>query len=150
MRMNQEECLRYINDNVLPSRMNCYILSENELLQYAISAACITYLQRAVKSPEIYALPENIKSTEHMIIELMNREMLVNLFSRKEVCDMTMAQFSRDDILRYGGREEKARDMAISLHRQGVPESVIANAANVNIEVVKEWIAEAENDIIMV
>lgn len=30
----------------------------------------------------------------------------VDLLSDKEVCDITMAQFSRDDILIYQGREE--------------------------------------------
>ena len=30
----------------------------------------------------------------------------MDLLNDKEVCDMTMAQFSRDDILLYQGREE--------------------------------------------
>lgn len=35
-----------------------------------------------------------------------NDTMKSDLLNDKEVCDMTMAQFSRDDILIYQGREE--------------------------------------------
>ena len=37
---------------------------------------------------------------------LTERGILLKEFAKKEVCDMTVAQFSRDDILLYGAREE--------------------------------------------
>ncbi len=36
---------------------------------------------------------------------MLKRGIFVDLLSDKEVCDMTMAQFSRDEILIYQGRE---------------------------------------------
>lgn len=38
---------------------------------------------------------------------------------------------------------EKAKEMAISLNHQGVSVDVIAKAANVAVETVKQWLAPA-------
>ncbi|MCD8107229.1 MAG: hypothetical protein LUE20_04610, partial [Oscillospiraceae bacterium] len=38
------------------------------------------------------------------------------------------------------GEMAKARKMAISLHASGVSEDLIAKAANVNVEQIKEWL----------
>ena len=47
---------------------------------------------------------------------MLKRGIFVDLLSDKEVCDMTMAQFSRDEILIYQGREagrEEGREEGI-------------------------------------
>ena len=53
----------------------------------------------------------------------------MDLLSDKEVCDMTMAQFSRDDMLIYQGREEGReeglRAFILDKVEDGVPESAI-------------------------
>jgi len=57
----------------------------------------------------------------------------VDLLSDKEVCDMTMAQFSRDDILIYQGLEEGReegleegiRAFILDKMEDGIAESVI-------------------------
>ncbi len=155
-RMKGYEVLDYINENVLPQRLQSFNLVENELLQYAVSAASITYIQMAKRQADskdniIYQLPEKIRSIAEMIALLIERNVLKALFVRKEVCDMTIATFSREDILRVSFREEgreegrilEKRDMAINLYKQGVSENIIAQAAGVEVEVLKNWISEA-------
>lgn len=64
---------------------------------------------------------------------LTDRGIFVDLLSDKEVCDMTMAQFSRDDILIYQGREEGLeeglekglRAFILDKVEDEVPESII-------------------------
>lgn len=62
-----------------------------------------------------YQLPSRIQNTADMINVLKEREIFVDLFSNKEVCDMTMAQFSRDDILIYRGREEGRKEERLAM-----------------------------------
>ena len=54
-------------------------------------------------------MPNNVFSVADYIELLVKRDIFVDLLTDKEVCDMTMAQFSRDDILLYQGREEGER-----------------------------------------
>ena len=49
----------------------------------------------------------------------------MDLLSDKAVCDMTMAQFSRDDILIYQGREEGLSAFIQDKVEDGVPENII-------------------------
>ena len=49
----------------------------------------------------------------------------MDLLSDKEVCDMTMAQFSRDDILIYQGREEGIRAFILDKVEDGIAKNVI-------------------------
>ena len=53
----------------------------------------------------------------------------MDLLSDKELCDMTMAQFSRDDILIYQGREEGLEEgikaFILDKVEDGVAESTI-------------------------
>lgn len=167
LRMKKEEILEYINRNVLPARFRDYRLEENELLQYAVSTASITYVQRVVSQDEVkskirYQAPENISSIADMIELLIARGVLKTLFMRKEVYDMTTATFSREDILRAGmeaelreileeeireegeeyGRNIERRKMSISFYKQGVDEKVIAQAADVEVEELRRWIKE--------
>ncbi|MDE6984113.1 MAG: hypothetical protein K2O99_06175, partial [Lachnospiraceae bacterium] len=48
------------------------------------------------------------------------------LLSSKEVCDMTLAQFSRDDMLIYQGREE-GREQGIEEGRRAEREKAVRN-----------------------
>lgn len=156
-RMTKEEVLMYIDNNQLPDRLVVYSLKENELLQYGISAASITYIQRAMRRQN-YQMPKRITSVELMIDELKNRGVLRELFQRKEVCDMTIAQFSRDDILRYSGieegriegrmegRMEAQKEMVIKLVKRGTSEQVAAQVANIDIDLVHSWMKEAEEN----
>lgn len=58
------------------------------------------------KEQKRYGMPENVLNVAEYLKLLMDRGIFVDLLSDKEVCDMTMAQFSRDDMLVYQGREE--------------------------------------------
>ena len=101
-RMTYEEALMYIEKNEKPERLKKY---STELFQYALAANSITYVQRT-KSNEKLKKPQNVNSVVDIIELLKERGILLKEFSRKEVCDMTVAKFSRDDILRYCALEE--------------------------------------------
>ena len=58
----------------------------------------------------------------------------MDLFSDKEVCDMTIAQFSRDDILMYRGREE-GRDLEVFSSVQEGDYSMERGAQKLNLSV---------------
>ena len=104
-RMTMKETLEYIESGTQPERFASY---QGDMLDYALTANGITYIQRAVKKEKQnqYVMPNNVFSVADYIELLVKRDIFVDLLTDKEVCDMTMAQFSRDDILLYQGREE--------------------------------------------
>ena len=104
-RMTLKEMLVYIESGTQPERFAPY---QGDLLDYALTANGITYIQRAVKKEKQnqYDMPDNVTSVADYLELLIKRDIFVDLLTDKEVCDMTMAQFSRDDILLYQGREE--------------------------------------------
>lgn len=134
-RMTHSEILNYIEQNILPDRFLPY---DNDIRNYALTANGITYMQRAGKN-ETYTMPSNISTVADYLELLLERNIFVDLLSDKEVCDMTMAQFSRDDIMRYQGREEGRQEgrqegraegiQAFILDKieDGVDESIIIN-----------------------
>lgn len=104
-RMTRGELWTYLESGVLPDRFGGF---EGDLLDYAITANALTYVQRALKKADVenYPLPSKINSPADLFTLLMTRGVFVDLFEDKEVCDMTVAQFSRDEMLLYQGREE--------------------------------------------
>lgn len=104
-RMTLDETVQYIERNILPELFEIYT---NEMRDYALTANGITYMQRAVKNRECgkYIMPANASTVAEFLGLLIERNIFVDLLTDKEVCDMTMAQFSRDDMLIYQGREE--------------------------------------------
>ena len=109
-RMTEEEMLAYIEQETVPGRFGAYA---GDMRDYALTANGITYVQRAGKDGR-YVLPENAPTVASYLELLKGRGIFVDLLNDKEVCDMTMAQFSRDDILIYQGREE-GREEGLSL-----------------------------------
>ena len=107
-RMTLKEMLEYIESGMQPERFASY---QGDLLDYALTANGITYIQRAVKKEKqgSYVMPANVSSVADYLGLLIKRDIFVDLLTDKEVCNMTMAQFSRDDILLYQGREEGER-----------------------------------------
>ncbi|MGN0389458.1 MAG: hypothetical protein ACI4L2_01495 [Wujia sp.] len=83
---------------------------------------------------------------------LISRGVFVDLFQDKEVCDMTVAQFSRDDMLLYQGREEgleQGREEGIRLTKsvlrldnEGYAVSDIATELRISVEEVKRILEE--------
>lgn len=104
-RMTLEEMQAYIEQCIIPARFEDYA---GDMRDYALTANGITYMQRAVKDEgqREYLLPRNVSTVADYLELLIKREIFVDLLTDKEVCNMTMAQFSRDDILIYQGREE--------------------------------------------
>lgn len=110
-RMTFEEVLDYIEKCVVPERVREY---SNTLMNYALTANSLTYVQRALNDEKKrYSMPKGIKNTVDVIQLLKDRGIFVELLSDKEVCDMTLAQFSRDDILIYQSREEGREEGAL-------------------------------------
>ena len=99
----------------------------------------ITYMQRTENAG--YTVPVNVSTVANFLQLMLDRGIFVDLLSDKEVCDMTMAQFSRDDILIYQGieeglekgreeglekgREEGVRAFILDKVEDGVSESII-------------------------
>ena len=103
-------------------------------MDYALTANGITYIQRAAKKEKQnqYVMPNNVFSVADYIELLVKRDIFVDLLTDKEVCDMTMAQFSRDDILLYQGREEGEKIGAIRTYQK----------LNVPFETARQYIME--------
>ena len=103
-RMTLAEICQYIEDESIPARFSDYA---NDMRNYAFVANGITYIQRAVNDrTREYVMPANVSKVTDYLELLKKRDIFVDLLSNKEVCDMTLAQFSRDDMLIYQGREE--------------------------------------------
>ena len=116
---------------------------------YALIANGITYMQRIGKDKK-YIKPANVSSMAEYLEMMLERGIFVDLLSDKEVCDMTMAQFSRDDILLYQGREEgreegKAQERAEAvlelLEEIGEPSETLRNyiMKQTDLEVLRKW-----------
>lgn len=100
-RMTLAEILDYIETDALPDRFNDYI---GDLLDYALVADSLTYMQRVGKNKK-YIYPANVSGAEELLELLKSRGIFVDLLSDREVCDMTMATFSREEIREYQGWE---------------------------------------------
>ena len=136
-RMTYEEALMYIEKNEKPERFEKY---NTELFQYALAANSITYIQRTI-SNERLKKPQNANDVAEVIKLLTERGILLKEFAKKEVCDMTVAQFSRDDILKYGAREEgreegRQETIRIMLKKGRTPEE-IAEFGDFDIEEIR-------------
>lgn len=145
-RMTLRETYCYLSDNILPDRFYTY---RGDLLDYALTANALTYVQRALKGKDRvkYLLPDGITSPADLFQLLIERGVFVDLFQSKEVCDMTVAQFSRDDMLVYQGREEGREEgrqegirltkSVIRLDEEGYAISDIATELRISEEEVK-------------
>lgn len=140
-RMTREEILDYMERNILPDRFQSY---ENDLRNYALTSNGVTYMQRAAKDgkQEKYRMPKNVAAVAEYLDLLIKRKIFVELSTDKEVCDMTMAQFSRDDMLIYQGREEERAEAVIELLEEvgelpGALRQLIMGQKD--IEVLRRW-----------
>lgn len=140
-RMTREEILDYMERNILPDRFQSY---ENDLRNYELTSNGVTYMQRAAKDgkQEKYRMPENVTAVAEYLDLLIKRKIFVELLTDKEVCDMTMAQFSRDDMLIYQGREEEQAEAVIELLEEvgelpGALRQLIMRQKD--IEVLRRW-----------
>ncbi len=84
----------------------------------------ITYMQRTGNDTK-YVVPANISTVVEYLKLILDRGIFVDLLSDKEVRDMTMAQFSRDNILIYQGREEGIKAFILDKVEDGVEENII-------------------------
>ncbi len=100
-RMTLSEILDYIEKEILPARLVPYA---GDLLDYALVADCLTYVQRVGKNKK-YTVPKNAAVPARLLELLKDRGIFRELLSDKEVCDMTMATFSREDMREYQGWE---------------------------------------------
>lgn len=100
-RMTLAEILDYIENGTVPERLHDYT---GDLLDYALVADSLTYIQRVGKNKK-YVFPANVSAPEELLELLKSRGIFVDLLSDREVCNMTMATFSREEIREYQGWE---------------------------------------------
>lgn len=100
-RMTLAETLDYIEKEILPERLKPYA---GNLLDYALVADSLTYMQRVGQNGK-YTAPANVSGSEELLELLKARGIFVDLLSDREVCDMTMAAFSREKMKEYQGWE---------------------------------------------
>ncbi len=137
-RMTLKEILTYIKQNILPQRFQLY---KNDMMYYALVANGITYMQRIEKDKK-YRKPANVSTVTEYLEMMLERGIFVDLLSDKEVCDMTMAQFSRDDILLYQGREEGLEEGRKEGRKEGRMEGREEGKAQERAEAVLELLEE--------
>ena len=94
----------------------------------------------------LHRKPANVSTVAEYLEMMLEKGIFVDWLSDKEVCDMTMAQFSRDDILIYQGREEgKAQERAEAvlelLEDIGEPSETLRNyiMKQTDLEVLRRW-----------
>ena len=136
--MTLKEILTYIKQNILPQRFQLY---KNDMMYYALVANGITYMQRIEKDKK-YRKPANVSTVTEYLEMMLERGIFVDLLSDKEVCDMTMAQFSRDDILLYQGREEGLEEGRKEGRKEGRMEGREEGKAQERAEAVLELLEE--------
>ena len=132
-RMSFDEVLKYIENNEKPERFQKY---NTELFQYALAANSITYIQRT-KSNEKLKEPQNINTVAEVIELLKERGILLKEFARKEIYDMTIAQFSREDILINSAREEEREKIIRVMLKKGRTPEEIAEFGDFDIEEIR-------------
>lgn len=124
-RMTLGEIFHYIEKAVLPDRFKAY---DNDMRNYALVANGITYMQRSGRYDD-YPVPTNVSTVAEFLNLMLARSIFVDLLTDQEVCDMTMAQFSRDDILLYQGLEQGLeqgiRSFILDKVEDGVEERII-------------------------
>lgn len=143
-RMTLTEILDYIETEILPERLNPYA---GELLDYALVANCLTYVQRVEKNKR-YAAPANVDGPEQMLKLLISRGIFVDLLLNQEVCNMTMATFSREDIREYQGWErglEEGREEGVTI--QLIKQVVKKQCKNKPVDTIADELEE-EPDVI--
>lgn len=141
-RMRLGEILLYIEQDIMPGRFKPY---GSDIRNYALVANGLTYMQR-VRRDRRYTAPSNISTAAEYMGLMLERGIFVDLLSDKEVCDMTMAQFSRDDILIYQGREEgraegRAEAVIELLEDIGCPSDALKEyiLGQQDMELLKKW-----------
>lgn len=101
-RMSRKEVVQYLELGAIPVRVAHQL---KDLLDYALTANCLTYIQQALQKEKQLPLPERIRSVADLIELLIKRDIFVDLLTRKEVCNMAAIQFSREEMIEYQGWE---------------------------------------------
>ncbi|MCM1430500.1 MAG: hypothetical protein NC125_03630 [Muribaculaceae bacterium] len=101
--MSREETCDYLEENRIPGRFEKY--RDEELFWYALTANSLTYILQAGHD-STYKRPGGLETAADVCRLLKERGIFRELFEKKEVCDMTVATFSREEMFRYAGIEE--------------------------------------------
>ena len=75
--------------------------------------------------------------------DILNEDIYDSAEGRKEIRNMCDVLDRIENKGRSEGEMKKAKEMALSLYKQGVDLSIIANAAGVATEVVRKWLGLA-------
>ena len=81
-------------------------------------------MQESLKNNSEYRKPINISDEASLFILLRDRKVFVDLLSSEEVCDVTAAQFSREDIFRSQGKAEGIEEGKAQGKAEGIEEGI--------------------------
>jgi hypothetical protein len=122
--MAYAEVVRYIDNGKLPRRLSKY--KDTALLNYALFANGSKYLQMCGKDPEL-TKPKSVATVLELCKLFEKRGIFVDLFTRKEVCQMAVLDFSRDEMLKWAGKEEGIQALVEAFSEDGYSEDAIKN-----------------------
>ena len=99
--MRKDEVEHFLNAGILPDRLQEF--EGNSLLWYSLFSNSVDYYYKVVYKGQ----PAKISQAVVKLCELFkSRGMFVDLFSKEEVVNVTIQEFSREKELLYAGREE--------------------------------------------
>lgn len=87
-------------------------------------------------------MPSKIKDIKALCQLFLERGILKDLFEKKEVCEMAVVQYSRDEQLKLIGREEGIKEMVLKMYDAGIEPSRIETIAGISNEQLLEILQE--------
>lgn len=87
-------------------------------------------------------MPSKIKDIKALCQLFLERGILKDLFEKKEVCEMAVVQYSRDEQLKWIGREEGIKEMVLKMYDAGIEPSRIETIAGISNEQLLEILQE--------
>jgi hypothetical protein len=101
--MTYAEIVDYIDKGRVARRFSKY--KDTVLLHYALFANSSTYLLKCDKESKLKK-PTSVTSVLELCKLFTERGIFVDLFTRKEIVQMAVLDFSRDEMLKWAGKEE--------------------------------------------
>jgi len=99
--MTESEIIAYLNHNLTPSRLSLY--QESSLFWYAMFVNSVKYKYKGIPP---YDKAQKTKAVEQLCVLFKSRGIFVELFNDREVINMTVMEFSRENELFYEGKIE--------------------------------------------
>lgn len=141
--MSYEEILTYMNTAKIANRFVDY--EKEDLFWYGVFANCATYLQRMKKDNQLEK-PKQTQTIWELCQLFLKRGVFTDLFESKEVCNMAVVQYSREEQLKWIGKEEGIaegiRKSMIKMYHAGMSLDEIGRIMDLSKEELQEFMEE--------